>query len=180
MVAEMKDYLNRLTKACETVIVTNRNGEILRNDEALVKVIDELDEGGERIVVIGNGGSAAIASHVVADLSSKRIDATALNDVSNLTRCGNDFGYENVYSNQMPLAGDVLVAISSSGNSWNIRKAVLEARHLRYRTVVTFSGFDEKNPLRQMGDFNFWVPAEQYGIVELTHQIYLHRITDGI
>ncbi len=72
---------------------------------------------------------------------------------------------------------DILFAISSSGRSENILRAVRQARIKNCR-VFTLSGFRSENPLRQMGDINFYIPGEHYGMVELAHQILIHCITD--
>jgi D-sedoheptulose 7-phosphate isomerase len=75
--------------------------------------------------------------------------------------------------------GDVVYCISSSGKSENILRAAQAAR-AKGCTLVTFSGFDKENPLRSMGDFNFYVPANAYGYVELLHNFIIHCILDVI
>ena len=99
-----------------------------------------------------------------------------------LTCLANDFGYEHVFAKQVEYhgrAGDILIAISSSGKSANILNAVKAARGVGM-TVVTFSGFDSGNPLRILGDINFYVPSSEYGFVELAHAILLHAVTDAL
>ena len=133
-------------------------------------------------MLVGNGGSAAIASHIAVDLSKNAgIRATAFNDASALTCLANDYGYEDVFRKQVlyhGARGDVLVAISSSGKSPNILRAAETANNIM--PVFTFSGFEADNPLRQMGDLNFYVPSNSYGLVETAHQLLLHYVVDNV
>ena len=134
-----------------------------------------------RLIVVGNGGSAAIAIHTLADYANaggfKTLD---LFSPSLLTCMANDYGYENVFAKPVEMlaeSGDMLFAISSSGQSPNILKAC-ELALAKNCYVVTFSGFSPDNPLRKIGHMNFYVPSTHYGFVELTHQIILHCILD--
>lgn len=134
-----------------------------------------------RLFVIGNGGSAAIAIHTTTDYANaggfKTID---LMSPSLLTCIANDYGYENVFAKPIEMfaeAGDMLFAVSSSGNSRNILNACRSALDKKCR-VVTFSGFNLDNPLRKLGHLNFYVPSTHYGFVELSHQILIHCILD--
>jgi len=137
-----------------------------------------------KVMLLGKGGSAAIASHTAIDLSKNaRIPAMAFNDASALTCLANDYGYHLVFAKQIQChgaPGDILVAISSSGESANIICAVEAARCIARVQVFTFSGFDDDNHLRNCGDINFYVPSNRYGFVELTHQIILHQIVDAL
>jgi D-sedoheptulose 7-phosphate isomerase len=110
------------------------------------------------------------------------IRATAFNDCSLLTCIGNDYDYKHVFEKPIEMfaeQGDVLIAISSSGKSENILLGVKAARTNGCR-VITFSGFDEANPLRRMGDYNFYVPSMAYGHVEVVHQSLCHCLLDYI
>jgi len=122
-----------------------------------------------------------IATHMAVDFSKTGgMRAMSLGDGAVLTCLGNDIGYENVFARQIEWhgrAGDVLIAISSSGKSPNILNGVRAARQYG-ATVVTFSGFRDDNPLRQQGDVNFYVRATEYGFVEVAHQAILHAILD--
>lgn len=130
---------------------------------------------------IGNGGSAGIASHMAIDFSKNgSMRATAFNDGAALTCLANDFGYEFAFAKQVEfhaVSGDVLVAISSSGKSKSIVNAVHSARRSGC-SVLTYSGFDAGNPLRSMGDVNFYVESHEYGLVELAHASLIHAIVD--
>lgn len=129
----------------------------------------------KKLIFIGNGGSAAIASHQALDFFNKlKIRTQTFNDPSLLTCMTNDYGYENVFVKPIGVAaerGDVLVAISSSGKSKNILRAVRAAIQ-KECWIVTMSGFDADNPLRAMGDINFYVPSFSYGVVEASHSLY--------
>ncbi len=149
--------------------------------EAVVALAHETHDRGNKLMFVGNGGSAAIASHMAIDFSKNAgLRALAFNDGAALTCLGNDLGYEHVFARQLDLharPGDLLVAISSSGNSANIIAAVAAAR-ARGAGVVTFSGFDESNRLRGLGDFNLYVPSHEYGFVEVTHLALIHALLD--
>ena len=133
-----------------------------------------------RVFFIGNGGSAAIASHMAIDwLNKAKFSAFALNDPASLTCLSNDYGYETVFS--IPLMAhyfgnnDLLFAISSSGKSRNLLKALPADGK-----IVTLSGFDRENPLRLEGDINFYVPSYDYGVVETVHLGILHTLLDSL
>ena len=130
---------------------------------------------------IGNGGSAGIAMHMTADfLKNGKMRTVSMHNPTTLTCLGNDFGYEFVFSKQLDLLarpGDLLVAISSSGNSPNILRAIETAKGKGCQ-VVTLTGFREDNKARQMGDFNIYVPSMEYGIVESVHNIILQQAVD--
>ena len=138
---------------------------------------------GCKLMFVGNGGSAAIASHMAIDYSKNGgVRSVAFNDAAALTCIANDFGYQNVFSEQIEIhsrGDDILVAISSSGRSPNIIAACTAAR-LEGCGIVTFSGFDENNPLRALGDLNFYVNSHEYGFVEIAHLTMLHFILDGL
>ena len=138
---------------------------------------------GKKLMFVGNGASAAIASHQAVDFwKTGRMRAVAFNDPAQLTCLGNDYGYAHVFEKPVEMfadPGDVLVAVSSSGRSENIVKAVRMAREKRAR-VITFSGFAPDNPLRAIGDVNFYVPSKSYGHVEVTHLALLHGLLDAI
>lgn len=134
-----------------------------------------------RIFFIGNGGSAAIASHMAADwLKAGGIAALCFNDGALTTCLANDTGYENVFSTPITAharKGDMLVAISSSGESESILRGV-DAAYRAGCYVVTLSGFMPDNRLRNRGDVSFYVGSERYGTVEVCHHAICHAILD--
>ena len=131
------------------------------------------------VFLIGNGGSAAIASHIANDLiNTGHLDARVMHDTALLTCFANDYGYDQIYSRQIErvvCAEDVLLAISSSGNSSNIVNAAVAFSNAG-GTIITLTGFDENNSLRRTGDFNYWIDSFDYGLVEIGHLFLLHHI----
>lgn len=138
---------------------------------------------GRRVFFVGNGGSAALASHMAADWQkAARVQALCFNEAASVTALANDVGYESVFTRPLRLFGqadDLLFAISSSGASPNIFNAV-QAGLARGMGVITLSGFGESNPLRRLGAYNFYVPSSSYGVVETTHQAICHAILDRV
>ena len=136
-----------------------------------------------QLFFVGNGGSAGIAVHMTADfLKNGRMRAVDLYGAATLTCLGNDYGYEYVFSKQLELLadqGDVLVAVSSSGNSPNILRAAETVRAAGGK-IITFTGFQADNLLRAMGDRNLYVPSMEYGIVESIHNQILQQVVDEI
>lgn len=166
-------------------VATNRVAQ--KPTESMVREVTDLlvrlrDRKG-RLYVVGNGGSAGVASHAVTDfLNVGRLRATTLHDPALLTCMSNDYGYEVAFANVLKVMAepdDVLIAISSSGKSMNIRNAA-EAMRALGGTCITLSGFESSNPLRSMGDFNFWLDSKDYGMVEIGHQFILHNIADRL
>jgi len=136
---------------------------------------------GNKMMFVGNGGSSSISSHLSIDFAKNGgMRAMTFTDAPMLTCLGNDLGYENVYAKPVEMygaAGDMLVAISSSGGSTNILNAVAKARDIG-ASVLTLSGFKPDNPLRGSGDVNLYVPSYEYGFVETAHTALLHAALD--
>lgn len=177
-------YLDGLADVLRNGDASTRDGRRVPLAAAIADVAASLDQvraGEGTILFVGNGGSAAIASHMAIDfLRNGGLRAMAFNDGAALTCLGNDFGYEQVFAHQVRVharQGDLLFAISSSGCSENILRAVMAAIERRSR-VVTMSGFASDNPLRALGDVNFYLPSDQYGFVEIGHQTLIHAILD--
>ena len=177
-------YFETLGSLPLLVRCSDGNGGELSLDDAVGRfstLARDAHDAGNKVMFIGNGGSAGIASHMAIDYSKNgNLRSQAFNDPSALTCLGNDLGYENVFAKQIDLharSGDLLVAISSSGNSPNILGGVAEARK-RGCKVVTLSGFEEDNGLRSLGDVNFYVPSGEYGFVEITHLALCHVVVD--
>ena len=140
-------------------------------------------EAGRKVLLVGNGGSAAIVAHMHVDLSNAaRLRALLFTDTPMLTATANDLGYGAVFERPAELwaePGDLLVAVSSSGRSENVLRAARACAD-RGGQVVTFTGFAPDNPLRLLGHLNFWVPAHAYGPVELIHGALGHFMTDAL
>jgi len=136
-----------------------------------------------KLIIIGNGGSAAMASHVTVDLTKNAgIRAINFNEADLITCFANDYGYENWVSQAIKFyadRGDLAILISSSGSSKNIINGAKTAKELGLQ-VITFSGFNPENQLRKSGDINFYVDSKGYNIVEMSHHVWLLAIVDKI
>jgi len=146
--------------------------------EKIAKAIETAEKKGKQIFVMGNGGSAATASHIATDWSKTAervgkplIRCTSLNDnTAFMTAIGNDLGYEELFSRQLQNllnAGDLVVIISGSGNSPNVIKAAEYARKTGAKTIA-LTGFTG-GKLRQMADICLHVDSDQYGVIEDMH-----------
>ena len=177
------DHLNRAMKASK--------GKINQQPASLE---DTLDQAGRlfktaikdqtSIWWVGNGGSAAICSHLAQDVMNKLgVKSVFLGEASLLTCMANDFGYEQVYARplkRMAEKNDVLIAISSSGNSENIISSVKLARDIEMK-VITLSGMDETNMLWSLeSDVSIYLDSNLYGIVEVGHEAILHGIVETL
>lgn len=154
---------------------------------SIVKTLDKTIDNNSKIYIIGNGGSAATASHMANDLSVglklrkiRSFDVESLSDNSSVcTAIANDIGYENIFYAQIKnkiKSDDVLIAISCSGNSNNIIKATKYAKEVG-TTIIGMTGFDG-GELKSLADIKFHVaaPKGEYGIVEDVHMILDHMI----
>jgi D-sedoheptulose 7-phosphate isomerase len=183
---DVNRYVKVLSDHLTHTMVTTAANETIDLAAAINKVIQAARHAhavGRKLIFIGNGGSAAIASHMATDFSKNgAIRTLSLNDAAMLTCLANDLGYERVFAKQIELyaqSGDVLIAISSSGRSTNILNAVQAAR-AAHCSVITFSGFTTDNPLRKMGDINFYIASDRYGFVEIGHLTLCHAVLDFI
>lgn len=169
----------------ETYFSSLHHTILAANKDSLDSAVLELNKVfklGQKVILVGNGGSAAMASHVAVDLTKAAgIRAINFNEADLITCFANDYGYENwvlealkAYSDP----GDLLILISSSGQSKNILNAASIAKKLGL-TLVTFSGFQSDNPLRNKGDINFWADSKSYNVVEMTHHVWLLAIVDA-
>ncbi len=183
-VDEIAAYFEEMGRTCATMRVNDNEGRPMTQKAGLDWVAEQAlraQADGNKVILIGNGGSAAICSHQAIEfLKNGGIRALALNDGASLTALANDFGYANVFAEQIKmigLPGDLLIAISSSGQSTNILKGVEVARAHGIK-VATFSGFKPDNLLRGRGDVNFYVASDQYGFVEIAHHALIQAILD--
>ena len=182
----VENYYKDLNELTRSIRVADKEGEKIEFSHGIDKVSNLIlsqADSGHKLMFIGNGASAAISSHMSTDFwKSCSIRAVAFIDSSLLTCLGSDFGYEYIFEKSIGMfadRGDILVAISSSGKSENILRGVNSARS-KECSVITLSGFKEDNPLASAGDFNFYVPAQKYGPVEVIHHSICHCILDAI
>lgn len=179
-------YIHQLYEFMEKAEILDRFGQQIAFNAGITEIIHMLKtqtSSGKKVILIGNGGSAAIAAHGALDFwKNGKMRAVSFNEGALLTCIGNDYGYSHVFEKPVEMfadPGDVLIAISSSGKSENIILGIEAAREKECR-VVTLSGFSSQNPLRKAGDFNIYIPSGSYGFVELAHQIIIHMFVDLI
>lgn len=129
----------------------------------------------------GNGASATMSEHMSHDwFQNAGVNTYSVSETAHLTAISNDLSYEDVFSyriRRICSEHDMLVTVSSSGNSLNVLKAIQAARE-KGSFVVTLSGKGRDNQSRQLGDLNFYVPLGTYGMVESAHAMLLHAALD--
>lgn len=151
--------------------------------ETICRLLKKASRKHKKVIIAGNGGSSAIASHVSVDLvKSAGIRSINFNEYNLITCFANDYGYEEWIERALEFYAekdDVIILISSSGSSKNITNAAKKAKEMGL-TVITLSGFNKNNPLRHLGDLNLWVNSSEYNIVEMVHQVWLLALTDKL
>ena len=160
------------------------------NDQIVDKIINTKDiilkakKNSAKIIICGNGGSAAIASHASVDLTKNaNIRSVNFNEADLITCFANDYGYERWVEKAVDFyadSNDVLILISSSGKSPNMINAAKAARNKKISKIITFTGHNKDNPLSKLGNINFWINSKAYNFVENTHQVWLLTIVDLI
>jgi D-sedoheptulose 7-phosphate isomerase len=177
----MRDYAAALRTAIEGI-----------SSEAVEEVCSRVlkaTASGKQIFVIGNGGSAAVAEHLCCDWTKGTncagypviVSRSLTSNVALYSAIANDYGFEHVFDTQLEFfagAGDVLIAISSSGNSPNVLNAVRCAKELGM-FVAGFSGFSG-GKLAEAANASVYVGTNNYGIVEDAHQAVMHIIAQYI
>ena len=146
-----------------------------------IDLIKKTKKSNGKVFIVGNGGSASIASHVSVDFAKvARIPSSTFNNSNLITCFANDYGYENwvkeaikAYTNKK----DLMILISSSGTSKNIVNA---AKYCKKNSInlVTLSGFKKNNPIAKLGKVNFHVNSNQYNFIEMSHHIILLYLVD--
>lgn len=137
----------------------------------------------KRVFFVGNGGSNSICSHMMEDYGKiGRFRTYSFSDPALITCYANDYGYENAITEWLKLhmdAGDLLIAVSSSGESANIVNAATFAKEAGAK-LITLTGFSDGNRLSNLGHVNMHLPVKNYGVVECYHQVILHIILDSL
>jgi D-sedoheptulose 7-phosphate isomerase len=179
-----RDYVASVYAGLEELVATTAAGATIAPADGFTQWVEltwNAFTRGQHLYFIGNGASAMMASHFAADACKNAgLSALAFNDASLLTATANDVSFEEIFA--LPLSrlarpGDLLIAISSSGNSPNIVRAIGTARAIPMH-IVTLSGRCADNRIRSCGDLNFYVPLQRYGWVECAHQLMLHYWLD--
>lgn len=179
-------YSQSFASLLTALAVTDRHGNEMRRDAGFRIWTDwtlrsKLERG--CIYFVGNGASAAMACHTATDVGKgARVRTQVFTDAALMTAVANDVAYEEVFAEPLSWSmnsGDVLVAISSSGNSANVTRAVKKAREMNGH-CVTLSAMTPDNDLRGLGDLNFYLPAMTYGLAETAHAAILHHFVDRL
>ena len=167
------DYSHSINK-----LLLNVNTKLINKSVELIKK-NKLHN--NKVYIIGNGGSASIASHVSVDFAKiAKVPSSTFNNANLITCFSNDYGYENWVKEAIKSYTsnkDLVILISSSGISLNIIKAA-EYCNKNNIKLITFSGFNSDNPLSKLGDINFHIKSENYNHIEMTHHIILLSIVD--
>tara|TARA_B100000989_G_C19520542_1_gene463955 strand:- start:1455 stop:2003 length:549 start_codon:yes stop_codon:yes gene_type:complete len=164
----------------KSFLIESLNLEIFKN---FLKELKKIKKNKKKIVILGNGGSAAIASHVSVDLTKQcGIRAINFNEADLITCFANDYGHDNWMKEALKKyvdKGDIVILISSSGNSKNhlVAGKFCRAKNLK---LVTFTGFNGKNKLAKMGNLNFIANSKNYNQIEMVHHIWLLLACDYI
>ena len=163
-------------------LINFNSDEIKKKLINLKKIFITTKKNRKKILIFGNGGSAAIASHFSVDLTKNaKIRCTNYNESDLITCLSNDFGYERwvemaikYYGNK----GDVLIVISSSGKSKNMINACIAAKKKKFSKIITLTGHSKNNSLKKLGDINLWVNSKTYNYIENIHQFWLLSLVD--
>jgi D-sedoheptulose 7-phosphate isomerase len=182
--AYWQDYFVKIKNLGTSVLITDLAQARLKISDGIQAVLQLLIDAKKekrRIAFIGNGGSAGISSHMAIDFTKNAgISALSLTDGAALTCLGNDLGFESVFSYQIGhhlREADILIAISSSGQSADILQGISRARERGCR-IITLTGFSVDNPARKMGDLNWYIDSDEYGYVEVSHLCICHALLD--
>lgn len=179
--------LNRFINLAELLSSCAAGGMVADIDAAADLMRACIDEGG-KILICGNGGSAAHAQHLASEIMGRfqverdGYQAVSLTtDTSVLTAIGNDYGFENIFSRQVKALGspgDMLVAITTSGRSTNVATAILAA-NARSMPVVLLTGGSHAMPL-EVGDIAICVPSDITARIQEVHQLVIHCLCERI
>jgi D-sedoheptulose 7-phosphate isomerase len=174
----IKEYLNDFSALIKP------NEDIIKKIINTKEILCDVKRNGGKVIICGNGGSAAIASHVSVDLTKNaKIRSMNFNEADLITCFANDYGYERWVEKAVDFYADekdALILISSSGQSKNMINACKAAKNKKLSKIITFTGHKKENPLSKIGDINFWIDSKAYNFVENTHQIWLLTICDLI
>ena len=163
-------------------LINFNDDEIKKKIRNLKKIVVSTKKSGKKILIFGNGGSSAIASHFSVDLTKNaKIRCTNYNESNLITCFSNDFGYEHwveMAINYFGDKGDVLIIISSSGKSKNMINACFAARKKKFSKIITLTGHSVDNPVKKLGGINLWVNTKAYNYIENIHQFWLLSLVD--
>jgi D-sedoheptulose 7-phosphate isomerase len=169
---------------------TNQFTNLIKLDEHKKRILDKILKtllkyrNKNTVHIFGNGGSSSIASHFSMDLTNNtNIKCISYNDPAIITCYSNDFGYENWIGRAIAKYGkknDLLILISSSGESKNLLNAIKSAKNKKFTQIISFTGFKKNNSLGKKSNLNLWINSREYNLIENAHQFYLLALVDMI
>ena len=175
----MKEIFESFLKQYQESILKDIDVNMLLSAAELIK---KMVNNNGKIILAGNGGSAAMSSHVAVDFTKNAsIRSINFNEADLITCFANDYGYENWITKALEFysePNDLVVLISSSGSSMNVVNAA-EYCNQNNIDLITLSGFSKDNSLKSLGNINFWVDSREYNVVEMVHHIILLLLVDG-
>ena len=175
-------FLQNYLKNISLKIIPNK--DILKKIIKIKNILIDVKIKNKKVLIFGNGGSAAISSHVSVDLTKNtKIKVFNFNEADLLTCFSNDYGYEKWVEKTIEFygeQGDVVILISSSGKSQNMLNACKASKKKKISKIITLTGDKKNNPLSKLGDINLWVDSDIYNHIENTHQVWLLSICDLI
>ena len=175
-------FLQNYLKNISLKIIPNK--DILKKIIKIKNILIDVKKKNKKVLIFGNGGSAAISSHVSVDLTKNtKIKVFNFNEADLLTCFSNDYGYEKWVEKTIEFygeQGDVVILISSSGKSQNMLNACKASKKKKISKIITLTGNKKDNPLSKLGDINLWVDSDIYNHIENTHQVWLLSICDLI
>ena len=173
----LESYLNDFSNLVKPKI------NVLHKLKKIKDIFIKTSKRGGKIMIFGNGGSAAIASHVTVDLTKNaRIRSVNFNESDLITCFSNDYGYDRWVEKTVDFKAekkDILVLISSSGKSKNMVNACKAAKRKKIK-VISLTGHSKNNPLLKISDLSLWINSKAYNYIENTHQLWLLTICDLI
>lgn len=179
-----KNYFNAINEALikSTFSIKAQSVSLEGMFEAINKLLIDTSNRNGKIFFLGNGASAAFANHMALDFSKNgKILSKSLSDSAMLTALSNDYSYDAAMTEYLKIESanknDIIISISSSGNSKNIVKALEYCKSNNINSIA-LSGLKNNNKSIDLADYSIHVPMKTYGIVECTHQIFLHLILD--
>ena len=171
----IENYLNKFNR----LLIDYNKHDFLK----IIKILKEIKKKNKKVILVGNGGSAAMASHVSVDLTKMcKIRAINFNEADLLTCFSNDYGYENWVKKALSFyadKGDLLICVSSSGESKNIVYGAKYARKAGCK-IITLTGFNKNNKVRKLGHINLWLNSKNYNHIEMVHHTWLLSIVDFV
>lgn len=179
------EYCDDVLDGLKHMIATDENGIELEQQAGIAVWAEQAkkvrDEFGGLTFFCGNGASETMAEHMSHDwFQNAKMNTTTCAETSHITAVSNDISYEDVFAYRIERIlseKDILVTISSSGNSPNVVRAIETAKE-KGVFCITLSGMKEDNRSRRLGNLNFYVPLDHYGLVESAHAVLLHAALD--